>query len=204
MRKAYLWAVILFVVLVGVNACGKNSAPKPDSSTSQASSTASSILEMDAPQTWVNDFAGILPNATKKRMEDSLRTLSTTTSNQIMVLTVSDLEGEDPTLFATKVGNLWGVGQKNINNGVVIVIKPKVKGEKGQVAIAPGRGLEGALPKVFCQRIIEDEMIPCLKANNDYSAALWSALHLIMPVCRGEYSYETYSQSKTKKRISRN
>lgn len=212
-QKGCLWAVIVFVVLVAVGALAydEDSAPKPATPTSQvtttestspandalqAPATASAILAMDAPRTLVNDFADILPDSTERRMEDSLRALSNTTSNQITVLTVSDLEGEDPTLFAANVGDRWGVGQKKIDNGVVIVIKPKVDSEKGQVAIAPGRGLEGALPDVFCHRIIDDEMIPILKENNDYSAALWAALHVMMPVCRGEYTYETYSQKK--------
>ncbi|MGM9869301.1 MAG: TPM domain-containing protein [Sodaliphilus sp.] len=212
-QKGCLWAVIVFVVLVAVGALAydEDSAPKPATPTSQATatesaspaddapqvpSTASAILAMDAPRTLVNDFADILPDSTERRMEDSLRALSNTTSNQITVLTVSDLEGEDPTLFAANVGDRWGVGQKKIDNGVVIVVKPKVNSEKGQVAIAPGRGLEGALPDVFCHRIIDDEMIPILKENNDYSEALWAALHVMMPVCRGEYSYETYSKMK--------
>ena len=212
-QKGCLDAVIVAVVVLAAVAIAfyKDSAPNPSASqssspaTEQATSaesesqepvTASAILAMDAPRTLVNDFAGILPDSTEKRMEDSLRALSNATSNQITVLTVSDLEGEDPTLFAANVGDRWGVGQKKIDNGVVIVVKPKVNSEKGQVAIAPGRGLEGALPDVFCNRIITDEMIPVLKKDNDYSAALWAALNVMMPVCRGEYTYETYAQKK--------
>ena len=113
-----------------------------------------------------------------------------------MIVTVNDLGGYTPNEFATEIGDRWGVGQKKEDNGVVILIKPKTTFSKGQVYIAPGRGLEGALPDVFCNRIVQDRMLPKLKKGNDYTAATWAALEVIMPVCRGEYNYETYKDDE--------
>ena len=56
--------------------------------------------------------------------------------------------------------------------------------------------VEGALPDAFCNRIVEDKMIPILKEGNNYTAATWAALKVIMPVCRGEYDYETYQSDE--------
>ena len=144
------------------------------------------------PPRLVNDMAGVFSKATRAALEDSLRRLSNTTSNQIVIVTVDDLNGFTPNQFATEIGDQWGVGQKKEDNGVVILIKPKTTFSKGQVYIATGRGLEGALPDVFCNRIVQDRMLPKLKKGNDYTAATWAALEVIMPVCRGEYDYETY------------
>lgn len=148
------------------------------------------------PQRLVNDMAGVFSKATQAQLEDSLRRLSNTTSNQIVIVTVNDLGGYTPNEFATEIGDRWGVGQKKEDNGVVILIKPKTTFSKGQVYIAPGRGLEGALPDVFCNRIVQDRMLPKLKKGNDYTAATWAALEVIMPVCRGEYNYETYKDDE--------
>lgn len=144
------------------------------------------------PPRLVNDMAGVFSEATRAELEDSLRRLSNTTSNQIVIVTVDDLNGFTPNQFATEIGDQWGVGQKKEDNGVVILIKPKTTFSKGQVYIATGRGLEGALPDVFCNRIVQDRMLPKLKKGNDYTAATWAALEVIMPVCRGEYDYEAY------------
>jgi uncharacterized protein len=77
-----------------------------------------------------------------------------------------------------------------MNNGVIIVVKPKDDTD-GQVEIATGKGLEGALPDIFCKRIIEDEMIPHFR-ENDYYGGIVAALDIILPVCAGEYSYDNY------------
>lgn len=157
---------------------------------------AGNVLDLPRPDRLVNDYACILPESTIKQMEDSLRLLSNKTSNQITVVTVTDLYGYTPNQYATEIGERWGVGQKKVDNGVVILIKPKTRSSKGQFYIATGRGLEGALPDVFCHRIIEDKVIPILKENNDYEKATWAALKVIMPVCRGEYDYETYQDDE--------
>lgn len=157
------------------------------------------VFALPTPHTLVNDYACVFSDRDIQAMEDSLRALAKHTSNQIVVVTVTDLKDEDPTMFAAKLGDKWGVGQKKIDNGVVILIKPKTDYEKGKVAIAPGRGLEGALPDVFCHRIIDDKMIPCLKDGNDYTAATWAALDVIIPVCRGEYNFESYEQEMDSK-----
>ena len=150
------------------------------------------VRKLPNPQRLVNDFACVLTESQIQMLEDTLEAFSRNTSNQITVVTVMDLEGEDPNIFAAELGDKWGVGQKGTDNGVVILFKAKTMFSKGQVAISPGRGLEGALPDAFCKDIVEDKMMPELEESNDYSAATWAALQMIMPVCKGEYSYQQY------------
>ncbi|MGM9869302.1 MAG: TPM domain-containing protein [Sodaliphilus sp.] len=137
---------------------------------------------------FVNDFAGVLKPDQAKLMNDSLRAFSKRTSNQIMVITVKDLGDYDPKMYAAELGDRWGVGQKKLDNGVIILIKPKTKDAKGQFVICPGRGLGGALPDVTCKRIVEQKAIPHLKNNNNYDAALWAVLKDVMPACAAEIS----------------
>ena len=154
------------------------------------------VRQLPKPDSIVNDFACILKEDSIKRMTDSLQTLAKKTGTQVTVVTVMDLCGEDPTMFASEIGDKWGVGEKGKDNGVVILFKAKTAESKGQVAIAPGRGLEGVLPDAFCKDIIADKMIPELQEGNDYTAATWAALKIILPVCRGEYSEEQYNKDK--------
>ena len=157
---------------------------------------ADGIPERPYPPRLVNDMAGVFSESAAAQLEDSLVAFSKQTSNQVVIVTTNDLGGYTPNEYATEIGDRWGVGQKKIDNGIVILIKPKTRFSKGQVFIATGRGLEGALPDVFCNRIVEDKMIPILKEGNDYTAATWAALKVIMPVCRGEYDYETYQSDE--------
>ena len=122
---------------------------------------------------FVHDFAGVLRQS--KVIDDSLRAFSKRTTNQIMVITVKDLGDYEPKMYAVELGDRWGIGQAKLDNGLIILIKPKTKDSKGQFAICPGRGLGGALPDVTCKRIVDGKAIPALK-KSDYDAAVWAVL----------------------------
>ena len=145
---------------------------------------AAALPDRPNPPRLVNDLAGVLGNT--QALEDTLEAFAMRTSNQIAVVTVNDLEGYEPSMYAYEIGQRWGVGGKKMNNGVVILIKPKTD-TKGQVAIATGYGLEGALPDAICRRIIEQEMIPAFR-QNDYAGGVWATVSRIMPIAAGEIS----------------
>lgn len=147
------------------------------------------IPDRPDPPRLVNDFAGVLGDVSA--LEDSLRHLSNTTGNQIVVVTVASLDDLEPWDYATQLGRKWGVGQKGTNNGVVMLIKPKTSGSAGQAFIAPGYGLEGALPDALCTMVVKREMIPHFK-NDDYNAGVWAAVKVVSPIAAGEYPAEKY------------
>ncbi len=142
------------------------------------------------PPRLVNDLAGIFSPQQATVLEDSLARFAKKTSNQVTIVTVNDLAGMDATQFAYEIGEKWGVGGKELNNGVVILVKPKTE-TKGQAFIATGYGVEGVLPDAACSRIINNEMIPEFK-RNDYYAGVVKALNVILPVLAKEYSIEEY------------
>jgi uncharacterized protein len=118
-------------------------------------------------------------------LEKRLKAYSDSTTTQIVVVTVKDLEGMDPSFYATELGESWGVGSSEYDNGVVILVKPKNSDGKGKVAIAPGYGLEGAIPDAYAQRIISEIMIPHLK-KNDYFTAINNACTAVIRLADGE------------------
>lgn len=142
----------------------------------------------------VNDFANILSDAEQTQLENELVQFAQTTSTQIVVVTVSDLDGNDPGNYAFQIGEKWGVGQKDKDNGIVVLVKPKQGNSKGQVFIATGYGLEGILPDaVVNSTVVDFEMIPRFK-ENDYFGGISNGVKVIMEITRGEYTAEQYQQ----------
>jgi len=142
----------------------------------------------------VNDYGNVLTPEQRETLEHRLVAFDDSTSNQILVVITPDLHDCEIMDLGTRIGTTWGVGQKDLKNGVVILIKSKAdEDDYGDVAILPGYGLEGALPDIFCKHIIDEEMIEPL-SQGDYYGALVAALEVIEPVCTGEYSYERYRQ----------
>lgn len=150
-------------------------------------SAADDIPQRPQPQRLVNDLARIFSKSQVISLEQKLVAFDDSTSNQITVVTVSDLNGYEPAEFATKIGIAWGVGSKDFNNGVVLLVKPKTESSRGQVSIQIGYGLEGAIPDAYCKRIIENDIIPHFK-ENDYFGGVDAAVDVLMGLASGEIS----------------
>lgn len=134
---------------------------------------------------FVYDYADILSESSRQRMNNALIHFKDTTSNVIVVVTHPDFFGEEPWRFATDLGHAWGVSRKGVDNGIVLVVKPKVGNERGQTHIAVGYGLEGAIPDAIAKRIVENEMIPRFRMN-DYTGGVEAALTILMGLAAGE------------------
>ena len=144
------------------------------------------------PPRLVNDFAGILGDC--QWLEDSLEKIAVETSNQICVVTMDDLGGYDKAMMAYSIGEQWGVGKKDNNNGVVILIKPKTPDSKGEAFIAAGYGLEGAITDATSTRIVNQEMIPHFK-DNDYLGGVWAGVQVVRDLATGEFNEEDYANA---------
>lgn len=159
-----------------------------------ATSVLAQIPERPKPARLVNDFANVLSDSEQQNMESALEQFARKTSTQIVVVTVPDLEGYDRADYAQRLGENWGVGQKGNDNGLVVLVKPKVGNSRGEVFIATGYGLEGVLPDAIVNStIVDNEMIPRFK-NNDYYGGLAAGLNVIMDITRGEYTAENYQE----------
>jgi uncharacterized membrane protein YgcG len=148
--------------------------------------TAFAIPQRPEPARLVNDLAGLFSSSQTEHLERMLVAFDDSTSNQIAVVTVADLEGYDAAEYATRIGLDWGVGSEKFDNGVVILVKPKTT-SSGQVFIAVGYGLEGAIPDAYAKRIINNEMIPHFM-QNDYFGGVYEACEIIMKLASGEIS----------------
>ncbi|MDU1904783.1 MAG: TPM domain-containing protein [Dysgonomonas sp.] len=140
---------------------------------------AQDIPEPMSPPRLVNDFAGIFSASQKDDLEKMLLAYNDSTSTQIYVVTLNDLQGYAASDYAFRLGEKWGVGQKEKNNGAVILIKPKVGNSRGDVFIAVGYGLEEKLNDARIGRIIDNNMLPYFRENDYYGGTRDAVLAMI-------------------------
>lgn len=138
------------------------------------------------------EFPGFLSQNEMETLEDKLEGFSRETSNQICIVIIDSLYGFSAADFGERIITGWGVGKKDKNNGVVIVVKPS--GGQGQraVFIATGYGLEGAIPDLTCKKIVDMELLPNFKNGSNYQG-LDKASNVLMSLAKGEYSFKDYA-----------
>ena len=146
---------------------------------------AQQIPNRPSPPRLVNDFTNTLIASQANNLEYKLRNYNDTTSTQIAVVFVNDLQGTTAADFAYQIGEKWGVGTKE-NNGIVILVKPKNE-TKGEVFISVGYGLEQYIPDALAKRIIENQMIPAFKYN-DYYGGVNNAIDSIIKLASGGFT----------------
>jgi uncharacterized protein len=154
---------------------------------------ASGIPARPNPPTLVTDYANILSGEEKAQLERKLVDYFANTSTQIAVVTIPDLDGNEISDMAFKIGQEWGIGDKKFDNGVLVLIKPKTNEGKGEVFIAVGYGLEGAVPDITSKQIVENEMIPRFK-DGDMYGGIENATNVLIAITKGEYNYKQYAK----------
>ncbi|HEY4345844.1 MAG TPA: TPM domain-containing protein [Parvibaculum sp.] len=128
----------------------------------------------------VVDEAHVLPAEVVQRLSDELAGHEAATSNQVVVATVSSLQGLDIETYANRLFRAWALGQKDKNNGVLFVIAPNER----EMRIEVGYGLEGQLTDALTSQIIRDMVIPLFKAG-DVAGGIESGTGAILKVLGG-------------------
>lgn len=130
----------------------------------------------------VNDYAGILSPATVQHLSQLLKEHEDSTSNQVVVLTVTSLEGDVLEEYSIRVVENWKLGQKGKDNGVLLLVAR----DDRKVRIEVGRGLEGDLTDATCGAIIRREIIPRFK-QGDYDAGVTGGVEAVLAAIGGSY-----------------
>lgn len=151
------------------------------------------IPDRPSPPRLVNDFAGMLNGRQVSALEQKLVSFNDSTSTQIAIVTVKSLGDYAPSDFAQRLAQKWGVGQRGMDNGLLILVKPKAGNSAGQVRIETGYGVEGAVPDITAAEIVDYEILPAFR-EGDYYGGLERATNTIMDLVRGEYTAKDYGQ----------
>ncbi|MES1216215.1 MAG: TPM domain-containing protein [Bacteroidota bacterium] len=141
----------------------------------------------------VNDFAKILTTEQQQALEEKLSQFDGKTSTQIAVVTVASLEGYDVADYAIALGRKWGVGGKEFNNGVVVLVAM----EEHKSRIEVGYGLEGVIPDLTAKAIIDNDLTPNFKKGN-YYRGLDQTTDDLIKASAGEYKAPAGYRNKRK------
>lgn len=131
---------------------------------------------------WVHDEANILSQSTRATLEAMLKAERDSTSNQIAVLTIPSLEGQSLEEYSLAVAEKWGLGKKEKDNGVLLLIVVNDK----RIRIEVGYGLEGVLTDAMSSRINRTEITPYFRQGN-YDEGVRAGVTAIISAIKGEY-----------------
>ena len=131
----------------------------------------------------VVDEAGVLSDDTKSKLTALLAEHERQTGNQVVVATLKDLRGTSIEDYGYQLGRYWGIGQKDKNNGALIIVSPKTH----DVRIEVGYGLEGALTDAQSTLIIHNVMFPAFK-KGDYDAGVLNGTLVTLQALGGKPS----------------
>ncbi|MBI2428684.1 MAG: TPM domain-containing protein [Ignavibacteriales bacterium] len=107
------------------------------------------------------------------------------TSNQIVILMIPSLHGNEIRDFGIEIFKKNMIGQKGKDNGVLILVAK----DDRKMSIEVGYGLEGVLTDALCDQIIRNEIRPLFKVG-DYFGGLSAGITSITEVIKGEYTGE--------------
>ena len=178
-RKIFI-ALFLLISTVGLGQIEKELPAKPN------------------PPKLVVDYTGTLAQDQQDALERKVVSFDDSTSVQIAIVIVETTGDRDIADYAVALGRAWGIGNKEFNNGILLLV---AKNDR-KIWIATGYGLEGALPDITSKSIIDNEITPNFK-DNDFYRGLDEGTNAIISATKGEYKApENYNSRK--KRTEKN
>ncbi|MGO8914591.1 MAG: TPM domain-containing protein [Stellaceae bacterium] len=126
----------------------------------------------------VVDQAGILSAATRDALTAQLAQHEQQTRQQVVVVTLTSLQGDTIEDYGYRLGRFWGIGEKGRDTGALLIVAPN----EHKVRIEVGYGLEDRLTDAISRGIIEQAILPALRRGDvdggvrDGVAAMLAAL----------------------------
>jgi uncharacterized protein len=125
----------------------------------------------------VVDQANIIPTESRQAIEAKLADVETKSGIQLVVATVTSLDGQEIEPYANELFRVWKLGEKTKNNGVLLLIAPNER----RVRIEVGYGLEGTLTDALSQVIIANAITPHFMTS-DYAGGITRGVDDIITV----------------------
>lgn len=138
----------------------------------------------------VVDTTGTLNAGQQQALINKLEAFEKSKGTQIVVLMVPTTQPEDIVGYTQRVGDLWKVGRKDVGDGLLVVV---AKSDR-QVRVATAKTLEGAVPDLAAQQVINRVMTPRFR-DGDFAGGLGAGLDQLMALIAGEELPEPASAS---------
>ncbi|HEY5346889.1 MAG TPA: TPM domain-containing protein, partial [Rhizomicrobium sp.] len=123
----------------------------------------------------VVDDANILSPETKAELNDKLAALEAKTSRQLVVVTLPSLQGYDIADYGYQLGRAWGIGQKKLDNGALLIVAPN----EHRVRIEVGYGLEPILTDALSSVIEQSAILPKFRSG-DYNGGVMAGVDALV------------------------
>lgn len=147
--------------------------------------------EKPTPPRLVNDFTETLSDQEVRQLENKLVAYNDSTSSQVSIVLINSVGPYDISDYAFQLGDKWGIGRKDRDNGILILAAMKDR----KVFIATGYGMEGAIPDILAKRIVDQLIVPNFRTE-DYYTGLEEATDMIFKLASGEYDGENLRSSE--------
>lgn len=128
----------------------------------------------------VNDYAGMLDPEEESRIAARLEALEQANGAQVVVLTIPSLEGEVLEEYSLRVAETWGLGDEEVDNGLLFLIAR----DDRKLRLEVGYGLEGVIPDVLAGRILRNVVQPEFRAGR-FVAGIEAAVETIATAIEG-------------------
>jgi uncharacterized protein len=135
---------------------------------------------------YVSNPDNILSELAVAEIDSTLGSLERNATAQVAVVVVNSIGDQDIFDFAQALFERWGLGQKQNDNGLLVLL---VK-EKHTVRFHTGNGIEGLLPDARCKRIQQEKMVPSFK-EGDYDRGMVEGVAAIAQVLNDPESFAT-------------
>jgi uncharacterized protein len=129
----------------------------------------------------VVDDANLLSRNDRDQLDADLKALEDKSSDQLVVVTLPSLQGLSIEDFGYQLGRHWGIGTKEKDNGVLLIVAPNER----KVRIEVGYGLEPLLTDAMSKVIIDSVILPRFRAG-DYAGGIKQGVHGIESVLTGD------------------
>jgi uncharacterized protein len=166
MKRIIIWAILLAIMLGTLPLAAAPAVPSPAGN-----------------HFYVLDNANVLSEAGEYKIQATSSQLAAKTKAQVVVVTVPSLQDADIGEYALEILRKWGVGDKQLNNGVVVLAAINDR----QLRIEVGYGLEGALPDGKTGRIQDEYMLPYFK-QGDYEQGIQNGYTAVVNEVAKEYN----------------
>jgi uncharacterized protein len=150
----------------------------------------------------VVDAAGLLQPAQVQQLEQLSAEVEKASSRQLVVATIPDLQGYPIEDYGYRLGRAWGIGQKDANNGVILIVAPKDR----KIRIEVGYGLEPIVTDALSSVIINQTILPHFRdgdmAGGVVAGAQAIAEQLKLPLEAAEQRAQQVTAQHAKKKNS--
>jgi uncharacterized protein len=176
MKKVVPFCTILLLLTFGLELPAKTQFPQPAGA--------------------VNDFASVIPEPYRKKMENLSLEVLQKTGTSIVTATIESIGDDTVETYANELYRNWGIGKKGEDKGVLILLALQER----RVKIETGYGVEGILPDGLVGQILDDSVIPYFK-KGQYGEGLYNGLVSVSQVIAKDAGVEISGEYTATKQV---